>query len=79
MSRRLLSDCGLSSIEVAKCVRTLDGRESDIICISHVDFDSEENLSKAMEIHGEELKADFPNYTNIDPEIYVCGVLTSGA
>jgi hypothetical protein len=22
--------------------------------------------------------ADFPNYTNIDPEIYVCDVLTSG-
>jgi uncharacterized protein (TIGR02118 family) len=78
MSRRLLSDCGLTSIEVEKCVRTLDGGASDIVCICHVDFESEESLSKALKVHGEEMMADFPNYTNIDPEIYVCGVLTSG-
>ena len=34
MSRRLLADCGLSSIEVQKCDRMLDGAESDVICIS---------------------------------------------
>ena len=78
MSRRLLADCGLSSIEVQKCDRMLDGAESDVICISHVDFESEDGLSKALEIHGAQLMADFPNYTNIDPEIYVSGILTSG-
>ena len=78
MSRRLLSDCGLISIEVQKCVRRLDGEEPDVVCISHVDFENEEGLAKAMEVHGGDLMADFPNYTNIDPEIYVCSVLTSG-
>ena len=78
MSRRLLADCGLVSIEVQKCVRTLDGGEPDVVCISHVDFENEDGLSKALEVHGAEMMADFPNYTNIDPEIYVCGILTSG-
>lgn len=78
MSRRLLSDCGLISIEVEQCLRTLDGKKSNVVCIAHVDFENEEALAKALEAHGADLMADFPNYTNIDPEIYVCSVLTSG-
>lgn len=77
-SRRLLSDCGLSSIEVEKCVRILDGGKSDVVCISHVDFENENELSKALEIHGTALMADFHNFTNIQPAIYVCEILTSG-
>ena len=49
-----------------------------MLCISHVDFETEEGLNKALKNHGGDLMADFPNYTNIAPEIYVCGVLTSG-
>jgi len=78
MSRRLLSDCGLSSIEVEKCTRTLDGGKPNVVCIAHVDFENEGGLSKALEVHGAALMADFPNYTNIEPDIYVCEVLTSG-
>jgi uncharacterized protein (TIGR02118 family) len=77
-SRRLLSDCGLLSIEVEKCVHTLDGGKSDVVCITHVDFEKESDLSKALEIHGAALMADFHNYTNIQPAIYVCEMLTSG-
>jgi uncharacterized protein (TIGR02118 family) len=78
MSRRLLSDCGLSSIEVQKCLRTLDGGKPNVICVAHVDFETEDGLSKALKVHGAALMADFPNYTNIEPEIDVCDVLTSG-
>ena len=78
MSRRLLSDCGLSSIEVQTCTRTLDGGKPNVVCISHVDLENESGLSKALEVHGTALMADFPNYTNIEPDIYVCEVLTSG-
>ncbi len=76
-SRRLLSDYGLSSIEVQKCLRTLDGGKPEVVCITHVDFESESDLSKALEIHGPALMADFPSYTNIEPETYVCEILTS--
>jgi uncharacterized protein (TIGR02118 family) len=78
MSRRLLSDCGLLSIEVEKCIRTLSGEKPDVVCITHLDLERESDLSKALEIHGAALMADFPNYTNIQPEIYVCEVLTRG-
>jgi uncharacterized protein (TIGR02118 family) len=78
MSRRLLSDCEVSSIEVQKCLRTLDSGKPKVVCIAHVDFETEDGLNKALKVHGATLMADFPNYTNIDPEIYICGVLTSG-
>ena len=78
MSRRIMSDCGLLSIEVEKCIKTIDGKDPDFICISHVDFESEAGLVKALEEHGDEMMADFINYTNIDPEIHVCEILTSG-
>jgi len=79
MSRRVLADCGLKSIEVQQCLRTPDGAKPGVICISHVDFESEEGLSKALQVHAAALEVDFPNYTNIDPEMYVCRILTSGA
>ena len=78
MSRSLLSDCGLLSIEVERCTRTLDGEKPDVVCITHLDLERESDLSRALETHGAALMADFPNYTNIQPEIYVCEVLTRG-
>ena len=77
MSKHLLANCGLLTIEVQKCVRALDGENSDVVCISHVEFEYEDGLSKALEVHGAELMSDCSNHTNCDPEIYVCGVLTS--
>jgi uncharacterized protein (TIGR02118 family) len=76
-SRRLLSDCGLLSIEVQKCLRTLDGGKPDLVCITHVDFENESDLSRALEIHGAALMADFHSFTNIQPALYVCEMLTS--
>ena len=78
MLRDLLSDCGLISIEVQRCVRTLGRDRPDVVCISHVDFENEDGLTRALGIHASELMADFPNYTNIDPEIHVREVLASG-
>jgi uncharacterized protein (TIGR02118 family) len=75
MAKRLLSGLGLAAIEVEKCLRAMDGSESDVVCMTHIDFESEDAFTDALTIHGAELKADFPKYTNIDPEIYVCEVL----
>lgn len=78
MSRSLLADCGLMSIEVERCTRTLEGEKPDVVCITHLDLKRESDLARALEKHGATLMADFPNYTNIQPAIYVCEVLTSG-
>jgi uncharacterized protein (TIGR02118 family) len=74
LSKRLLADCGLLSIEVEKCNRNMDGNESDLFCMSHINFESEDSFLRALTIHGDELKADFAKYTNIEPEIYICSV-----
>lgn len=79
MSRSLLAESGLISIEVEQCLRTLDGDQPDVLCVSHVDLESEEALTDALAKHGDEMMADFPNYTNITPEIFVCEILTTGA
>ena len=78
MSRQLMSDCGLVSIEVEKVLRALDGGPSNAICVTHVDLVDEACLKKALELHGAQMMADFGNYTDITPEIHVCQVLTSG-
>ncbi|MEM7173016.1 MAG: EthD family reductase [Pseudomonadota bacterium] len=78
MSRRLLADCGLRSIEVEKVASLMDGSPSDLHCITHVDFEDEACLTKALTLHGEEMMADFVNYTDIEPEIHICEVLTTG-
>ncbi|MGI9400946.1 MAG: EthD family reductase [Rhizobiaceae bacterium] len=78
MSRKLLADCDLISIEVEKILHDLEGNPSDIICITHVDFKNEHGLTKALELHGDKMMSDFKNYTNIDPEIQICEILTTG-
>jgi uncharacterized protein (TIGR02118 family) len=78
MTRRLLSDCGLLSIEVERCTRTLEGGQPDVACVTHLDLERESDLSKLLDKHAATLMADVPNYTNIQPEIYVCEVLTTG-
>jgi len=78
MSRKLLADCGLLSIEVEKVLRAVDGGPSNAVCVAHVDFEDETGLTKALAVHGEEMMADFKNYTDINPEIHVCEVLTTG-
>jgi len=78
MSRNLLADCDLRSIEVEKVLRAVDGSPSNVVCVAHVDFENETGLTKALEVHGAEMMADFKNYTDIDPEIHVCEVLTTG-
>ncbi len=36
-------------------------------CIGVLYFDSEEQYAKGIAAHGEELRGDFPNYTNATP------------
>lgn len=76
MTKRLLADYGLIAIAVQKCLHTLDGGKSALVCITHVDFETEAKLNKALDVQGATLMADFQNYTNIDPEIYVCELLS---
>ena len=75
LSKDRLTDYGMLSYEVEKCLRTMNGDEPDYVCITHADFENMDGLSKGLDAHGNELMADISNYTNVDPEIEVCEVV----
>ena len=71
LGRERLRDFGIGRIEVERGVESLDGQRTGYVCIAHVEFPSVEDFKRGMERHGEELFADLPNYTNIEPEIQI--------
>ncbi len=63
--------------EVEKCVQTMD--EPDYVCVTHLDFENMDGLSKGLEAHGSKLMADISNTTNVEPEVEVCEVVPQPA
>lgn len=59
-------------------MRTLDGDDPDLLCITDVDFSDLERLTKGVERHAEELMDDVPNYTNIQPEVEISEIVGQG-
>ncbi len=78
MAEQLLGDFGLLRWESEKCVRKLDGSDPDYVCITRLDFSGLEELERGLERHTEELRADFANYTNIEPELQVSEIVGRG-
>ena len=75
MSRPLLAEFGLLDIQTQRFDTRLDGSESDIVCMTQIDFPDEASLRSALQKHGPVLRADFANYTNIQPDTYLSKVL----
>ena len=69
LSKELLTNYGFLSYEVEKCLQTMNGDDPDYVCITHVDFENMDCLSKGLDAHGDELMADVSNYTNVDLEV----------
>ena len=74
MSKPLLAEFGLLGIDTQRVDSRLDGSPADIVCMTHIDFPDEESLRAALKKHGPTLKADFANYTNIQPDTYLCSL-----
>jgi len=77
LSKELLGEFGMLSFEIERCLQTMTGDVPDYVCITHVDFDDKERLLEGLERHGAELQEDFPNYTNIEPEVQICEVYST--
>jgi len=77
LSKKLLTDFGMTAFEVERCVQNLAGEEPDYICITHVDFEDLDRLREGIEMHAQQLQEDFPKYTNIDPEVQICEVFST--
>lgn len=74
MSRPLLAEFGLIAIETQRFEQRLDGSPADVVCMTHIDFPDEHSLRAALARHGPVLRADFANYTNIQPDSYLCSI-----
>ena len=77
LSKELLGEFGMLSFEIERCLQTMAGDVPDYVCMTHVDFDDKERLLEGLEKHGDELQEDFPNYTNIEPEVQICEVYST--
>lgn len=71
--KQLLRPHGLRAAVVEPGIDGPDGA-APFACIGAVYFDSVEAFSHAWSIAGEQLAADIPNYTNIEPVIQIAEV-----
>ena len=67
MAERLMGPFGLVRTAVEKGIPGPDGTPSPYVCIGHLYFDSADGYKRSIEAHGDELRADFPNYTEVQP------------
>ncbi len=77
LARERLRDFGIGRFEVDKGIEMHDGQKAIFLCIAHVEISSVESFKQGFEKHGEELLADIPKYTNIEPEIQISEVVVT--
>jgi len=52
------------------------GSPPPYLALGHMIFNSIEDFQKALGAHGDEIMADIPNYTNIEPQIQISEIVT---
>jgi uncharacterized protein (TIGR02118 family) len=76
--RERLGSFGLVRTEVDRGVAGgAPGAPAPYVAVGHVYFSSAADFQKGMGQHGQEIMADIPNYTNIQPQIQI-GEIVSG-
>jgi uncharacterized protein (TIGR02118 family) len=62
---------GLEKDEFMRGLSNSDGSPASFALIGLLTFLSQEHLQQAMAEHGEEILADIPNYTNVQPILQI--------
>ncbi len=75
LAQKRLADFGMGRFEVEKGLEAVDGEAAPYVCVSHAEISTIDDLRRGLEEHGEELFADIPNYTNIEPEIQISEIV----
>jgi uncharacterized protein (TIGR02118 family) len=65
--KEAMAPFGLVRTEVEKGMSGSAGQPAPYVCIGHLYFDKVEGYDKAIQATGAKLRADIPNYTNIQP------------
>ena len=77
MAKKLLKPFGLIKVEVDKGVSSPAGDPPPYVVISHLTFETTEQMEKGMQAHDPELGADISNYTDSSPTLQISEVLVS--
>ena len=77
MAKERLIDFGWKSFEVRKGIGSLNGEDPTYICVVHTEFSNLEDMKQGLDTHAQELMADVPNYTNIEPEIQISELVSA--
>ena len=72
-----LGPLGLHRIEMLRGMPGADGEPAPYVTTGNLYFDSVEQLRKALAVHGPEILADVPNYTNVRPVVEISEVAVS--
>jgi uncharacterized protein (TIGR02118 family) len=67
MAEAAMKPFGLVKWAVQKGVPAADGTPSPYMAIGQLFFKTREGYAQSINAHGAELRADFPNYTNVQP------------
>jgi uncharacterized protein (TIGR02118 family) len=62
---------GLESVSLMRGTGTLDGTVPQFEVIGHLAFPSAQHMQDALGAHGQEIIADIPNFTNVQPLIQI--------
>ena len=78
LSQELLGEHGMGHFEILRGEESVAGGPPEFLCITQIDFPSAAELKAGLAAHGQQLKADFPNYTNVTPVVTICEPLRRG-
>lgn len=71
-----LGALGLQRLEVDKGLSGgAPGVPAPYACMGHLYFNSLPELQQALKVHGRELMADVPNFTNIQPQVQISEII----
>lgn len=71
-----MTPMGMTKCEIDKGISGgIPGSPPPYVAVMYMLFGSLEELQKAMATHDSDMKADVPNYTNIEPQIQISEVV----
>ena len=75
--RERLGGFGLARTEVDRGVAGgAPGAPAPYVAVGHLYFSAAADFQKGMGVHGKEILADIPNYTNIQPQIQISEIVS---
>ena len=75
MAEEAMRPFGLVKTVVEKGISGGSGKPPPYLCVGHLYFETVDGYEKAVAEHGERLRADFPNYTNVQPVRLISEIL----